>query len=369
LRLGRITLPGRVPARVRRLRLEHKLQPYVIGSALSAVWSISPRHFADRVLAWGRRCDKAVGMTTTFDRELVRSSAETLREKRLQLSALEIPPGRGWDPLRDRMTGVLHGPTDRIGEVITKLEVIQLILDDLPPSRAANRVSAFNELYLKITRRVDGALRDGVNHPDFLELLDIQFAKRYFAALDLWNQDNEDTPDVWEVLFKRGGDLGVSRLTAAMLGVNAHINHDLSLALIGTWEELGAPEDDLIHPDYLLVNQIFYEEIPPLRRGFSTRWQREIDQLVGPLDDWTQRMLVTVTRARAWDQGRRLWQLRHDPEDFEEARRAMDRAASFLAEWAIIGDRLVNGTGHGMTGGWRLIRRLLGRHRPAPVRL
>jgi hypothetical protein len=296
--------------------------------------------------------------TTTFDRELVRGSAETLRAKRVQLCALEIPPGRGWHPLRERMTEVVDVRCGCIGEVIANLVTIQAILDELPPSPAANRVSAFNELYLKITRRVDAALVGGVNEPGFLELLDVRFAQRYFAALDLWNCDDEDTPDVWEVLFKRGGDLGMSRLTAAMLGVNAHINHDLALALIGTWEETGAPEDDLIHPDYQLINEIFYEEIPPLRRGFSTRWQLEIDELAGPLDDWTQRVLVTVTRARAWDQGRRLWLLRHDADDFEQARRAMDRAASLVAEWAIVGDRLVSGAG-------RVLRDLL--DRPAEV--
>jgi hypothetical protein len=306
-------------------------------------------------------------MTTTFDRELVRGSAETLRDKRLELSTLEIPPGRGWDPLRDRMTEVLSTPTDGIAEVIRKLVAIQVVLDALPPGRAANRVSAFNQLYLKITRRVDDALRgDGVNSPTFLELLDVEFAKRYFSALELWNNDDEATPDVWEVLFKRGRDKRMSKLAAAMLGVNAHINHDLSLALIGTWGALGAPSDDLIDPDYLLINEIFYQEIPPLRRGFSTHWQLEIDELVGPLDDWTQSMLVTVTRAHAWDQGRRLWLLRNEPDDFEEARRAMDRAASLLAEWAIFGDRFVTGVGWGITGTWHTISRLW---RPRPARI
>jgi hypothetical protein len=304
-------------------------------------------------------------MTTTFDRESVRGSAETLRDKRLELSTLAIPAGRGWDPMRDRMSDVLATQPAGIADVIEKLDAIQLILDELPPSPAANRVAAFNSLYNRITRRVDSALRDGesVNQPDFLELLDVQFAERYFDALDLWNQDDEATPDVWEVLFKRGRDLKMSKLTAAMLGVNAHINHDLSLALIGTWADLGAPADDLIHPDYLLVNQIFYEEIPPLRRGFSTRWQMEIDEFVGPLDDWSQRMLVTVTRAHAWDQGRRLWALRNDPDDFEEARRAMDRAASLVAEFAIVGDRLVTRAGWGITGTWHALRRVFGRRK------
>ena len=299
---------------------------------------------------------------TSFDRDLARDSAETLRAKRLQLSTLEIPAGRGWSPLNEKVTETLAEHPAGIGEVISLLVSVQSILDELPPSPAKNRVSAFNELYLKITRRVEGALREGVNSPDFLELLDVEFAKRYFAALNLWNNDDEDTPDVWEVLFKRASDVRMSRLMAAMLGVNAHINHDLSLALIATWNELGAPTDDLIHPDYLLVNEIFYQEIPPLRRGFSTRWQREIDTLVGPLDDWSQRILVRVTRAHAWDQARQLWLLREDQDDFEQARRTMDRAASLLAEWAIVGDRLVTDTGSGLGR----LRRLFLRGRPGP---
>lgn len=300
---------------------------------------------------------------TTFDRSLALRSAETLRERRLLLSDLEIPPGRGWAPLRDRVHEALVKRPSSIAEVVATLRTIQAIMDELPPSPAKNRVSAFNALYLKITRRVENSLVTA-REPEFLELLDIEFAKRYFYALDRWNCDDEATPDVWEVLFKRSGDLRMSRLLAAMLGVHAHINHDLSLALITTWNETGAPVDERIHADYLLVNDIFYQEIPPLRRAFSDDWHLELDDMVGTLDDWSQRCLVTVTRARAWDRARDLWELRHDPDDFEDARRCMDRAASFVAEWAIVGDRMVTGTGNG----WRRLRRVLGRGESAMMR-
>jgi hypothetical protein len=317
------------------------------------------------------RIDDAGGVAVSFDRELASRSAERLREKRLELSALAVPLGRGWEPSQEAMAAVLSDQPTDIGGVISKLQQVQSILDDLPPSRANNRVAAFNDLYLRITRRVDGALSSGATEPDFLELLDVEFGKRYFDALDLWNRDDDATPDVWEVLFKRARDEQMSTLVAAMLGVNAHINHDLSLALIATWNELGAPEDDVPHPDYLLVNEIIYEEIPPLRQGFSTEWQLAIDGFVGPLDDWSQRLLVTVTRAHAWDQARRLWQLRHDPDDFEQARLTMDRAASVVGEWLIFTDRVVNGTGAVTTGGWRFFRRLFRRRRrvaPATAR-
>jgi hypothetical protein len=301
---------------------------------------------------------------TSFDRVQAHDSAEHLRNKRLELSTLEVPAGRGWTPLKEKVTETLAAHPAKIGEVINLLVSVQSILDQLPPTPALNRVSTFNQLYTKITRRVEDALPTAVS-AEFLELLDVEFAKRYFSALDLWNNDDEDTPDVWEVLFKRAGDLEMSRLTAAVLGVNAHINHDLSLALIGTWNHVGAPaEGDPIHPDYLLVNEIFYDEIPILRQGFSDQWQLDLDHLVGGLDDWSQRILVRVTRAHAWDQGLELWQLRNRPDDFEQARRTMDRAASLLAEWAIMGDRLVNDAGDG----WHALRRLFDEDSPRETR-
>jgi hypothetical protein len=296
---------------------------------------------------------------TPFDRELARSSAETLRAKRQQLAGPAAPLVRGWAPLQAAMADALANPPKGIADVIAIQVTVQAILDQLPPSPANNRVAAFNKLYLTITRRVDTALQTGVEWPEFLELLDVEFAKRYFVALDLWNRDQAETPDVWEVLFRRAGDLEMSELVAAILGVNAHINHDLSLALISTWEQLGPPPDDKIYPDYLLVNNIFYEEIQPLRRGFSDDWQMEIDRLVGPLDDWSERILVKVTRARAWGQARRLWPLRNDKDDFAAACHLMDRAASLLGEWLVYGDRIVTDGGDVVTGGFHLLKRAL----------
>ena len=52
------------------------------------------------------------------------SDVETLREKRLQLSALEIPAGRGWSPLRERVTDTLCDHPSGIGDVITKLVTV-----------------------------------------------------------------------------------------------------------------------------------------------------------------------------------------------------------------------------------------------------
>ena len=302
-------------------------------------------------------------MTTEFDRDRARESAEQLRQVRLNVTSPKAPAlGRGWAPAQKAMADALAEQPSDIAGVLARLALVQTVLDGLPPTPALNRVASFNSLYYTITDRVATSLvGPDVTEPAFLEMLDVEFAKRYLNALRLWGEDDTETPDAWEVLFRRGQDKRVTRLAGAMLGVNAHINFDLALALIATWKRLGPPRDDTVHPDYLLINQIFYQEIPGLRRRYSTTWQLELDTLAGTLDDWSQRVLVTATRAMAWDQAVRIWPLVDDPEDFAHAQLVMDRAAAFVGESLISGDSQMNRVGVVVSGGWQLIRAMTGR--------
>ncbi len=286
--------------------------------------------------------------TVAFDRGDVESSAGLLRTERLRIAGDEpglVPRGGGWEPAREEMAELCASPPNTIGEVLAMLSRTQKIMDLLPPP-ASNRVAAFNSLYHTITDRVAKSLGGPrVHDPAFLELLDVEFAKRYFEALRLWGEEDLNTPDAWEVLFRRAQDEAVSKLAAAVLGVNAHINHDLALALVATWDRLGTPPTEEIHPDYLLINKIFYEEIPTLRRRYSTRWHLRIDALAGDLDDWSQRVLVSATRAHAWEQGVRLWELRDEDEDLRRALLVMDRASAYVGELLVTGDGAVNRMG------------------------
>ncbi|MBG0564711.1 DUF5995 family protein [Actinoplanes aureus] len=296
-----------------------------------------------------------------FERARVESSAERLRDGRRRLNGRGTVV-RGWEPAHLEMAEALREPPEDIAGVIARLKVLQQILDTLPPSPGNNRVAAFNSLYLTITEQVADHLRGpDVTDARWLEVLDVEFARLYFTALASWARPDGDTPDAWEVLFCRAHDGEVTALEAAVLGVNAHINHDLALALVATWRRLGYPGDGPQHPDYLVVNKIFYKHIPPLRRRFATAWQMQIDRCVGDLDDWTQRVLVRTTRAMAWEQAERLWELQDDKDDLARAHTVMDRVA------AIAGETLLTGVGivrvlwltatAAVTRTWRRVRR------------
>jgi hypothetical protein len=284
-------------------------------------------------------------MCGDFDEISVEASAAQLREARRRITRSaqgETAIERGWYPAQREMADAVQDPPTTIAGVLARLDTVQQIMDGLPPGGGANRVAAFNSLYRQITQQVADLLPTSqVLDATWLEALDVEFARLYFQALELWNDDNPETPDAWEVLFGRAQDEDLDRMTAAALGVNAHINHDLALALTATWQRLGFPGDGRQHHDYLLINKIFFKQIPVLRRRFATAWQLEIDQLVGDLDDWSQGVLVQTTRAMAWEQAELLWALRGDPEDLARARSVVDRAAAIAGETLLTGDNAV----------------------------
>jgi hypothetical protein len=230
------------------------------------------------------------------------------------------------------MNDVLAVTPADIVTVLDQLAEVQRLLDRVPPDFGDNPVSDFNRLYRTITASIYGRLQAGhFRDPVFLELLDVEFAKRYLDALRMWSDASDDTPGAWTVLFRRLRDQTVRALPAAAAGVNAHINYDLPFALIATWEQLACePCEGPQHEDYLLINEVFFDAIPTLRRGYLENWQLFFDHLNGKLDDWYQDLLVEVTRDLAWRSAERIWALRREPVAFERARASLDRNARLL---------------------------------------
>jgi hypothetical protein len=247
-----------------------------------------------------------------------------------------------WGPVQPDMTGVLARTPRTIGEVLDQLSDVQALLDQIPPDFGENPIADFNRLYRTITASIDEHLRAGsFADPRFLQTLDVEFAKRYLAALRLWSVDSVDTPGAWTVLFKRLRDTRVRSLPSAAAGVNAHINYDLPFALVATWEQVGAePGEGPQHRDYLLINDVFFDAIPALRRGYLQPWQLVVDKLNGRLDDWYQNLLVEAVRDLAWRSAERIWPIRHQPDRYDELRVALDRNAEVLG--AMLLSRLGN---------------------------
>lgn len=242
-----------------------------------------------------------------------------------------------WGTVQREIEDVLARTPADVPDVVAQLADLQTLLERSTPSDRDNPVADFNRLYWVITSEIQERLEANVfADPEFLTLLDVEFAQRYFEALRRWSRSGEDTPEAWKVLLRRLRDPEVRSLPAAAAGVNAHINYDLPFALLSTWEKLGSsPDDERQHRDYLVINEVFFAKIPELRRSYLSTWQMFIDRLNGGLDDWYQNRLVEFARDLAWRDASRLWPMRNDPEALENERGRLDLHTAFIG-WALL---------------------------------
>lgn len=208
-----------------------------------------------------------------------------------------------------------------IAEVLEHLEAIDRALPN------SDGVKWFNKLYLEVTQQV--ATHVPGQHqaaPGFLTALDVVFANRYLAALDAAGSGAlpEQYPfHAWKPLFEARFARGVAPVQFALAGMNAHINHDLSIALCDTCAELGTEPRDggPEHDDYESVNGLIAKVEKRMKAWMMTGLLKELDLAFHPVDDTVAVWDVQKARDAAWVMAEVIWSLRSHPSlqnDYEE---------------------------------------------------
>jgi hypothetical protein len=157
--------------------------------------------------------------------------------------------------------------------LVTIDDVLQTMqsIDQLLPG--TDGLKWFNRLYMMVTQQVDQKPpADGWRDPAWLTRLDVIFAGFYFRAIAGYLDDSASTPSAWDALLEARYRTGIDRIQFALAGMNAHINHDLALALLDTDAELNlvpnlySPE----HADYEAVNGLLQTVMPAALRVLAT---------------------------------------------------------------------------------------------------
>jgi len=116
----------------------------------------------------------------------------------------------------------------------------------------------FNRLYLSVTQQVDLQPSGSWQDPTWLLNLDVVFAGFYFRAVAGFLNGDPAVPSSWTAMLEARYRGGIDRIQFALAGMNAHINHDLALALLAVESQTGivpgpaSPQ----HLDYQAVNQL-----------------------------------------------------------------------------------------------------------------
>jgi Family of unknown function (DUF5995) len=185
-----------------------------------------------------------------------------------------------------------------IADVIARMQAIDALLP------ANDGLKWFNRLYLMVTQQVDlnppgGAWQD----PAWLTRLDVVFAGLYFNAVAGYLSGSSAVPSSWSALFEARYRTGVDRIQFALAGMNAHINHDLALALLATDAELKVIPalDSAEHADYQSVNDLLAKVMPGALTMLATDTLGVLAQDTGKIGRLLAFWDICRARDLAWD--------------------------------------------------------------------
>ena len=199
-------------------------------------------------------------------------------------------------------------PVASVAEAIARMEAIDAALP------AADGVACFNRMYLAVIQEVNSRISAGFfADPVFMAQLDVTFANLYFTAAGALG-DLAAVPLAWLPLAERRDMAGIEPIQFALAGMNAHINHDLPLALVSTCAALAtSPDADPHFADYQKVDELLDGAEQSFRESFETAAELAADRHLAAVADLIGNWMINDARDLAWTNCLLLWAVRDEP--------------------------------------------------------
>ena len=244
-----------------------------------------------------------------------------------------------------------------IADVIARLDGLVAGWD-----RNGDYRAVFARSYRIITRRMAKAIGDGFFEDNaWMAALDIRFAQEYFDAVDDYDSGTGEVPRCWRLAFQLARFRQTTVLQDLLVGINAHVLHDLAIAL----NAMGLPPADraLRRRDHDRVNDVLAGLIDEVQADLERRYSWTLgflDRLLGQDDEALTDEGLRTSRATAWVSAIALADA---PDDGARRtiREGLDLSASALAELVAAPSSLLSGviqplgrwerTLHGLLGG------------------
>jgi hypothetical protein len=218
----------------------------------------------------------------------------------------------------------LTGPYRSLDEVVTRLGTLERRFRQAGDRRA---------IFLTLYGLVSSAMREQVRRQAFednawVERYAVAFADLYRVALERYESTQTSlVPTAWRICFdaaKAGNGLVLQDL---LLGVNAHVNHDLPLALLRVSID---PDRMSRYRDHTAVNRVLASVTEPATRRLAELYAPGLetaDEVAGQLDEILSAFSLEVARESAWETAVALANARSDQELALTSRLSAARAA------------------------------------------
>ena len=211
-------------------------------------------------------------------------------------------------PYDPKILAAVQVQPQSIADVFQTMQVIDAACAD------ADGLKWFNWLYMTVTEAIESKVASGgFNDPAWLSQLDVQFARLYFDAL-AGQLSGASCPACWNVMFSVRDQVRIARIQFALAGMNAHINHDLPMAIVSTCQarntvpQQGTPE----YTDYTAVNATLDGLIDQAKQTLNVRLPGDPLPAVSHLEDLIATCDLATFREKAWDVAQSLWDESND---------------------------------------------------------
>lgn len=178
-------------------------------------------------------------------------------------------------------------------------EVIDILEGIIQESKAKESTAGyFAALYQKVTIRVKDKLNTGYFDDDErMELLDVQFANRYFEAYFHYHEELPTTQS-WQKTFTNKTNNKLIVLQHLLLGMNAHINLDLGIAAA----QVSNHNIASLHKDFNRINEVLAEMVEEVQHDLASIWSPLVLLLkwVKNIDNFLIDFSMNLARDGAW---------------------------------------------------------------------
>ena len=178
----------------------------------------------------------------------------------------------------------------------------------------ADGLACFNRMYLGVTQDVNRELGQRFfADPTFMTTLDVAFANLYFAAAGAAGNPAA-VPLAWRPLIEQRAVAGIEPIQFALAGMNAHINHDLPVAVVSTCIQLATSPPAGAHlADYQKVDQLLDAAEQSVRQSFESAPELAVDHHLQSVSNLIASWTINSARDLAWRNSLLLWELRDIP--------------------------------------------------------
>ncbi|MET8287734.1 DUF5995 family protein [Streptomyces sp. RPA4-2] len=221
--------------------------------------------------------------------------------------------------------------TTPVHTVVSRMRALEATL----PER--DGVAVFNRVYLTVTEEIDRRLDAGeFPDPGAAVTLDVRFAERYLTVAE-----EGCPPACWRPLLQFRRHPGVLPLQFALAGVNAHVGHDLALAVVDTCRALGCEPADL-EDEFERVGDLLVSMEERVREDLMPG--PDLLEVADPLTHLLGAWSLERARDAGWSAARALWALRGLSGLAREFEDRLDAAVGLTGRMMLtpLGDR----TGH-----------------------